>query len=147
MTSPTSAGETESETTLREEAALFSRYLAGGGTGSREVVERYIDACRKLRLDHAAGQDLGLLVFVSRHPSSLPLLDAACGIVHPEALLRKKLFLMLALLETTPAHATLFIAQPRPFLRAVGRLALYGASASLKILAGLMLYPLARTAR
>ena len=138
--------EVESQAALRDEAALFSRYLAGGPT-QPEVVERYVDACRQLLLDHPAGEDTGLLTFVRRHPSSLPALDAACGIVRPEAILRKKLFLMLALLETSPAHAALFIATPRPFLSAAGRLAFHGLSASMKIVAGLVLYPLARGAR
>lgn len=138
--------EGESAAVLQQEASLFARYLSGGPAGAG-VVERYVDACRKLALDAPAGEDLGLLAFARRHPSCLPPLDAACGLVRPEALLRKRLFVMLALLETSPAHATRFLATPRRLLPAAGRLVLLGLSAGLKIAAGLALYPFARGAR
>lgn len=146
MMNGTESDEVESAAALRDEAALFSRYLTGGPTRP-EVVERYVHACRRLLLDHPVGEDTGLLTFVRRHPLSLSVLDAACGIIRPEAILRKKLFLMLALLETSPAHAALFIATPRRILPAAARLALHGLLASMKIVAGLMLYMVARGAR
>ena len=146
MMNRTTPDEAESTAALRDEAARFSRYLAGRPTRP-EVVERYVDGCRKLLLDRPAGEDRALLAFVRAHPSSLAAIDAACGLVRPGALLRKRLFLMLSLLETSPAHADLFIARPRAFVPAAGSLALHGLSAMMKLVAGLLLYPLARVER
>ena len=146
MNDPTDSGEVESGDTLRLEARQFARYIANG-SARPELVERYVDACRKLTLDRPAGEDRGLLAFVRSHPSSLPAIDAACGIVRPDALLRRRLFLMLALLETTPEHSALFIAKPMRWLPAAGHLTLAGLAACVKIVMGLVLYPLARHAR
>src|SRR5262245_54341077 len=121
MTDAIESDANESTESLREEARLFARYIAGDA--QPQLVDRYIVACRRLALGRPEGDDLGLLSFVRRHPSSLAALDAACGIIRPESLLRRKLFLMLALLETTPAHSALFLAKPRRWLPAVGHLA------------------------
>ena len=146
MRSSTAPEEIESEESLREEAFRFARYISGARPGP-EIVERYVDACRKLSLDRPVGEDRGLLGFVHGHPSALGPLDAVCGILRPQALLRKKLFVMLALLETSPAHAKLFIAGPRGWAGAACRLAFYGISVCLKLLTGLLIFPLARGAR
>ena len=138
--------EGDSTQILRQEASIYARYLSGG-PAPPEIIERHVDACRKLLLDRPAREEQGLLAFARRHPWSLPALDAACSVIRPEAMLRKRLFVMLALLETSPAHAPLFIATPRRRLAAAGRLVLHGVSASLKVVLGLALYPVARGAR
>src|SRR5687767_14205873 len=94
-------GDTTDE--LRAEAILFGRYLVGRAP-DEELVERYCRAneklfARELR-DPAA-------VYAREHPWAIPMLDAATGLValrgHP-SLLRKKLLVMVAILETTPQH-------------------------------------------
>ena len=134
-------------TGLAEEGALLARYLLRGREVAPLSIERYVAACGKLFGDPASAEDLAVLELARRRPWTLPLLDAASGLAHPHALLRKKLFLMLAILETMPAHAETFIPRPRPRWRVILRLAAWGALGGLKATAGLGLYSLARRAR
>src|SRR5262245_29887404 len=110
---------------LRVEGAVLGRYLIGGEPGP-VAVDRYVDGWARLFLDPPSPEDRSLLAFVRRHPWSLPLLDAACGLVRPRSLLRQKLFLMLAILETIPGHSTGFLPGPRARSAALMRLALTG---------------------
>ena len=128
---------------LRLEGAALGRYLIG-----REpepvALDRYADGCARLFIDPPSPEDRSLLAFVARRPWSLPLLDAACGLVRPRSLLRQKLFLMLAILETIPRHAPGFLPGPRARSAALMRLAVTGVAAVAETLAGLALLGLVR---
>jgi hypothetical protein len=139
---PLAAADAASET-LRTEASLLARYLSGRDPGA-EIADRYARACRALFVEEHSARDAALMGFALRHPWSLPCLDAACGLVDPQSLLRRKLILMLALLETTPDHVDLFLARPRPRASVIARLMVWGAASLLKAGAGLLLLPLAR---
>jgi hypothetical protein len=125
--------------TLLEEAALFSRYILGRET-TAEIQERYASGCRKLVCGEPRPQESAALDFAVRHPWSLPLLDAATGLAAPESLLRKKLFVALAVLEATPEHADFFSPKPHAPLGVIGRLFLWGVSSVLKLSVGLPLF-------
>ncbi len=129
-----------------EEGLVLARYLLRGREAAPEAVERYAAACGKLFGGPAAPEDLALLELVRRRPWALPLLDAAAALVRPHSLLRKKLFLMLAILETMPAHAETFAPRPGPRWRVILRLAVWGALGGLKATLGLVLYSIVRRA-
>src|SRR5262245_32217704 len=125
----------------RDEGLVLARYLLG-----REAPQvaplaaaRYAEGCARLFGQPRAGApDDALIRFALRHPWSLPCLDAATGLVAPRALLRQKLILMLAILETMPALADDFLPRPRPRARLLAGLARAGAATTLKTLAGMV---------
>ena len=95
------------EAVLRKECRQISRYLLNVEPAT-EIIDRYVTACRKL---WATEQEPELLWW-QKHPRMLPLLDAATGLLRPQSLLRKKILLVAALLETTPAHSEFFLRPP-----------------------------------
>jgi hypothetical protein len=121
-----------------EEAALFSRYILGRET-TAEIKERYARACRKLFGKQPRPQDSAVVEFAVRHPWSLPFLDAAAGLVAPESLLRKKLFVVLAIVEATTEHSDFFSPKPHAPAGVIVRLFLWGVSSVLKLSVGLPL--------
>lgn len=129
----------------RAEAALLGRYLLRCEP-EPEVAARFEAGCRRL-FGAASPADEAVVRFAVRHPWSLPFLDAASGLAAPDSLLRRKIFLMFAVLETDPRHAEAFAAVPAArawIVLKVGARALAGA---LKAAAGLALLPVARRAR
>ena len=91
---------------LERECRVFTRYLAG-----REPTP-YVIA--KYRAAHAAGPayraqsafDARLVAGARLHPVLAWLVDAAARFTAPRGLLRKKLVLLLAILETAPPFYT-----------------------------------------
>ena len=120
---------------LRDEARRLAHYLIGVAP-SEELVERYARAHAEV-LRPPTPADRAVLAFVRAHPWSLPLLDAGTALVRGAPLLRRKLLVMMAILEATPEHAdrTLPVdglGLPRLALR-LGRA---GATAAVKLGAG-----------
>ena len=85
-------------------------------------------------------RDAALLGFVHRHPWSVSLLDAACGLLRPAGLLRSKLLIMAAILEASPAHAADFLPRSLGTVALLVHLAALGAMAVGRVCAGLLLY-------
>ena len=127
---------------LHDEGRRFSRYLVGSEVAP-DVLERYVDGVARLGLAARSGSDAALLDFVHRHAWSLPLLEAAVAAVRRESALRGRLLLMLALCETTPELAEVFLPQPRGRIAALGRVARLGAAGACKAACGLLLLPFA----
>lgn len=123
---------------LEAEAALFARHLIGASPAP-EVAARYAEACRRVFPSPPGPGDAALLAFVRRHSWAAGPLDAACGLLRPASPLRGRLLLMLALLETSPAHATFFLEPPRSRAALLSHLAGRGLLAMLKLAAGLPL--------
>ena len=118
---------------LHQEGRQLARYLMGVEPVP-EILSRYVSGSRELWAD---APDEPELRWWRRHPCLLPVLDAAAGLMYPQSLLRKKVLLMTAILETTPEHAEFFLrAPPRmPWVLAV--LAVRGAWAVAKAIVGL----------
>ena len=93
---------------LRAEAMQFSRYLLGRPPEAA-MVERYVEANRTLFGEDTPQEDRALLGFCQRHPSCIGLLDGAAGWLQPDALLRKKILVMGAILEASPRFAPEFL--------------------------------------
>lgn len=91
---------------LEKEAILFTKYLTGT-TPSSVLVERYAEACVKLNLSGVEEEDK-YLQKILRRPFLLPFVDAALSMRSKKTLLRKKMLVMLAILETTPDYYTFF---------------------------------------
>ena len=85
---------------LRNEAILCGRYLVDREP-SEDLIERYARANEVLFAGGTA-VDQEVLDFARRHPWSIAMLDASSGVIGGNSLLRKKLLLMTAIVETTP---------------------------------------------
>src|SRR5207247_5969494 len=93
-------GLSEDTWALRKEGEAIARYLVGNAPPA-PVLERYVQAHKTLFRGAPFPSDRSLVMFIRRHPWALPYLDGALGLLHPHSLLRNKILLMLALLETT----------------------------------------------
>ncbi len=127
----------------RREGRLFARYLLKEEP-PEELVERYVAA--DTALFGTKNHDV-LTSFVERHPWSLPYLDAAAAFLQPTSLLRKKLLVTLAIVETTPHYTHLFLPSKSSLLHALWRLSCQGVLSAFSLLLGMLLYPLAMRAR
>jgi len=122
---------------LRTEAVLFSRYLIGADP-PEELVARYAEANAILFGEAPSGFDRKLLAFACAHPWAIALFDASTG-GSPGSRFRRKLLVMMAILETTPRFAD----QTAQVSVGLGELAVRvgaaGALALCKLVAGLAL--------
>jgi hypothetical protein len=127
---------------LEGEARLLSRYLVGA-VPAEGLVARYVEACHTLFPAQGSPRDEALLAFVRRHPWSVSLLDAACGLLWRGARLREKVLVMAAVLEASPDFAEEFLPRTAGPLALFVQLAGIGLVAVGRAVAGLLLLPLA----
>lgn len=125
---------------VERECQVFTRHLIGRAP-EPYVVEKYAEAHR-LVASYSDGDRFGLaLTRVARiNPTLARSADAYARLFAPGSLLRKKLVLLLAILETcAPSYRLLdevdLVSRPRLILRTAGR----GASSLLALTAGLLL--------
>ncbi len=109
------------------------------------MVERYGGA-HQLLLGKPGedGRGAAVAAFALRHPWSLPFLDAACGIMQPQGILRSKLLLMAAVLEASPEFADDFLPRDTPRTALAAKLVFFGLAAVTRTVLGLLLYPVVR---
>lgn len=126
------------DATLRREAQLLSRHLLAVDPPD-EVVGRYVEA-HAARIGAGSRRDRAVMALVHERPALLPALDAAAALAARESLLRHKLVLIAAILETTPALAPRF--EPPSAGRAftLARLALHGLAGAASAVVGLLVY-------
>jgi hypothetical protein len=134
------------ERVAEHEAHVLGRYLVGH-VPPPELVARYVAAGRELFSAPAAPADTAMVAFAVRNPWSLPFLDAAAGLRRPGGLLRGKLLVMSAILETSPTYADEFLPRASGRLSLLAQLAVHGMAAVAQALVGLLLLPLASRAR
>ena len=141
-TSPVSVSHTQ----LKEECRIITAYLVGDRP-TDELIQRYINAHTILLNENRSPRELAVAAFVRRHPWALPSLDAALAVLRPAALLRSKILLLIAILETVPQYADHFfpeaVSGPRFFWQMAG----YGVVSAAKFVLGCCLYPIAVHAR
>ena len=121
-----------------DEAASFGRYLLGRQIDAASC-DAYDTAARALSYD---GGDR-VTQFALGKPWSIASLDAALALVKPDAMLRKKLLLMAAVLETRPNYCDDFLPRDRAALEAV-TIAARVARAGVLAIFGMLLLPFAR---
>jgi hypothetical protein len=127
------------ETALAREARFVGRYLVGRVPGP-DVVSRYMAASRRLFPEPHPPGDAEVVAFVRRHPWTLGLLDAASGLLRPSGVLRGKVLVMAAVLETSPDFADEFLPRVLSPLGLCVRVGSAGVKAVTKAVAGLVLH-------
>lgn len=93
------------------EAHIICRYLLGR-PATAKVVELYQLALLKHPLSLNT-KETALWQKCMRHPILLSLTDAALAVKDPQSGIRKRIFTCLAILETQPEYARLFLPAPR----------------------------------
>src|SRR5436190_1407965 len=88
-----------------------------------------------------------LVAFARRHAWSVSLLDAASGLLRPGSLLRNKILLMAAILETSPAFADEFLPRDARPLRLLLALLAHGTLAVARAALGAVVYAAAVRSR
>lgn len=130
--------ETEDEARWRAEAAEFTRYLLRAEP-TPEVTERYAAANRTLLTAEPTARDRALLATCLARPWTLPFLDAAEARRASPSLLRKKLLVLSAVLETTTRFAPRFLPSERWGPRLFLELAALGFVAAFHVAGGMVL--------
>ena len=123
------------------EARRFAAYLVDQEPPPA-LIERYWRSNELLFADPPAAEDRALMNLVTARPSLLPLLDGAAGLIRPDSTLRKKLLVMLALLETTPEFAGWFEPPAPGGVRTIAGLIGQGALGVLQVAGGLLIWPM-----
>ena len=136
----------ETDAELDAEAHAFARYLVRRAPPA-ELVARYREATRMLFVSAVGPADAAILRFARRHPWSVGYLDAAAGLLRPGGLLRAKLLVMSAILETSPAFADEFLPRSVPPLRLAAEVVLSGTAAVVHAAVGLVLHGVAARPR
>lgn len=126
----------QTRTRLNRECRLFARYLIGV-RATREIARRYRQA-HVHRFDELEPPSVAL-AYSLRHPRLLGFIESACGIARPEDVLRRKLLVMSAILETMPEHADLFLPRHIPLFPLLARLGWNSSRAIVKAAVGLFL--------
>lgn len=131
---------------LENECQLFTRYLVDEAP-SQEIINMYIMGNSSLLSDSQLDTDLSLVAFIRQYDWALPFLDAACAILQPHSLLRKKILLMVAILEASPHYTKHFLPERVSMVRFFFTMVRYGFQTGLKIVFGFCIYPLATRSR
>ncbi len=98
-------------TFLKEEALLFGRYILKKQPDD-SCLALYEQAMEKLHIS-LDKDDEKILHFIRQHPWSVGMFDAGLAFVNPYSQIRRKIFVMLAILETQPQYALLFLPRKR----------------------------------
>lgn len=85
------------------------------------------------------GSSAGMTRFCLAHPWSLPFLDAGCALIRPEAALRRKIYIMAAVLEASTQYTDKFLPADLPGPAFLVRVAVNGMIACVKAAIGVPL--------
>lgn len=97
-----------------EEAKIFGAYIVGA-IPSQDIITRYIHIATSSP-PPLTTQDKAIISFIYRHPGLLGAIDAYAAFFRPESEIRRRLFIMFAVLEATPEYADKFLPKDRGFL-------------------------------
>lgn len=111
--------------TLERECRVFTRYLAGVAPPP-EATRKYVEAHRVTRaFTHGPSFERFLVAVARLTPPLTMLADGHARLVAPRSLLRKKLVLVLAILESSRNYRALEPGRPRPAGQLIGVLLLH----------------------
>lgn len=130
---------------LKEEAVLITKYLLDYSP-TEELCKRYIEANRVLLDNYNSKSNSHELGFIRLHPWALPFIDAAAGLLSPGSIVRKKVLLMAAILETSPVYADYFLHRADNHLSLLVNIVWNGLRIVFKLSVGIPIYILARRA-
>lgn len=91
----------------RREAEIFGAYLLGEQP-SEQVITLYEQAMDKLKIS-VNGKDERLLKWMLDNPDAIGMIDSGLALVKPQSVIRRKLLVYLAILESVPQYAHLFL--------------------------------------
>ena len=134
----------EHDQALLREAALIARYLLGIALGS-ELQIRYAKAIERLKIQ-LDQEELRLWRIIERHPKTLRMIDGGLAIIKPHGGIRRKIYTMLAILETSPEHCSRFLPKTWTVFDAFKFIAI-GASAGVTTFLGLILIQMMKVRR
>lgn len=128
---------------LREECVTLTRYLLGQDP-SPHVVDKYLEAHRLAVVAPAGGlrpADHALMRWARRGGLFTRAADVHARFFEPGGLLRRKLVLLLGIIETDPeGRRRADTVEPTPFLRTFLRLAWLGVGSALLLVLGLPVF-------
>lgn len=97
---------------LKQEAITFGKYLLSGETPDEKSIALYEAAHGHKNLSVLAAEQK-LFDFAVRNRWALGAIDGALAFKNPDHIVRRKLLLMSAILESRPKYAELFIPKKR----------------------------------
>ena len=95
------------------EALIFGKYLIGSRIGE-ELCERYAAAVKAHQLE-CIGSDKKVENFILRYSFWIGFIDAALALRNKQSILRKKILVMFAILETVPEYNEYFLPKKYSF--------------------------------
>jgi hypothetical protein len=119
------------------EALTFGRYVLGRDVNADAVAlyERAVGLCS----GGWEGSDDAVVRFVLESPWALGPIDGALSLARPRSVLRKKLLLMAAILETIPEYSGDFLPAERPWWHAIDVVASLACAACAAVLGFVLL--------
>lgn len=96
---------------FKKEAGLFGTYLLKKNPDESSIV-LYVSAMNILPFPLSKKEER-ILNFIYKNHWSIPFIDSGLALISPKSLVRKKIFTMLAILESSPVYSRLFL--PRGF--------------------------------
>lgn len=136
---PNKSKNVSSDNILEKEGRLLARYLIDREP-PQDMIERYVSANRKLGTDMAMPSTGKIMEFAMTQPWSIPFLDAAAGVIQPDFLLRKKIYIMAAVLEASPMFADQFLPQNLTSFKLISILLVNSVTAGIKIIIGVPMF-------
>lgn len=119
-----------------KEAEIITRYLLKESPGENEK-KLYSKAMEELKIE-LSEEEKRTWDFMIKYPFSFGPLDSALAIKMPEGNIRKKVFVMLAILETSKSFTPYFLSKKYSFFDTAG-LIFTGIRSLFRLLAGLIL--------
>ena len=92
------------------EAKIFSSYLIG--CEPTKMAVRLYTKATSIKIE-ASPSDVRLLQFAHKHPAWIGALDGGLALLRPHSEVRRRIYIMFAILEATPEYAHLFLPQER----------------------------------
>ncbi len=103
--------KSETENKIADEARTISYYLIGEYPGEQEI-NLYSEANQKLEIVLEPRFEGRLWEVMLKHRNMFGVFDAGLALVSPESLIRQKILVMLAILETSPQYCHNFLSVP-----------------------------------
>ena len=123
---------------LQREAVLIATYLLKHSP-SESIIHRYMRGVQTRLPLTPEGIDKSIQSFILQHPWSLLYLDAVSAFLAPKNLLRSKILLMIAILETTTEYYDHFSPSPSSRIKVIGKILLITLSSFFQVLIGFVL--------
>lgn len=123
------------------EANILTEYLLGKGVSQKEEA-LYNDAMLQLNIE-LTEEEQSVWEYMFRNKWTIPCIDGALALTEPNGNIRRKIFILLAILEASPEHAERFL--PRRFnLFYIFKIIFTGIVAVLRAITGLLILKLIR---